>query len=46
MEEKEIKEVYDNLSDQNKEVLNLIAKGMKVAQENQVYSDTDSVKEK
>jgi len=36
MEEKEqeIKEVYDNLSEENKDVLNLLAKGMQIAQEN------------
>lgn len=34
MEEKEIKQVYDKLSDTNKEVLNLLAKGMQIAQEN------------
>ena len=35
MEEKEeIKQIYDNLTDENKEVLNLLAKGMQVAQEN------------
>lgn len=44
MDEKEIKQVYEELSDTNKEVLNLLAKGMQIAQENQVYSD--SVKEK
>lgn len=35
MEEKEeIKQIYDNLTEENKEVLNLLAKGMQVAQEN------------
>ena len=36
MEEKEqeMKQVYDNLSEENKEVLNLLAKGMQIAQDN------------
>lgn len=36
MEEKEeqLKELYDNLTEENKEVLNLLAKGMQIAQEN------------
>lgn len=37
MEEKEVKEVkdiYNNLTEENKEVLNLLAKGMQIAQEN------------
>lgn len=34
MSKEELKEIYDKLSDKNKEVINLIAKGMKVAQEN------------
>lgn len=34
MEEKEVKEIFENLSEENKEVLNLLAKGMQIAQEN------------
>ena len=34
MDEKEVKEIYNNLTEENKEVLNLLAKGMKIAQEN------------
>lgn len=36
MEEKkeEIKVLYDTLTEENKEVLNLVAKGMQIAQEN------------
>lgn len=33
-EEKEIKELYDGLTEENKDVLNMVAKGMKIAQEN------------
>lgn len=32
--EKEMKEVFENLNSNNKEILNLIAKGMELAQEN------------
>lgn len=32
--EKEMKEVFENLNNNNKEILNLIAKGMELAQEN------------
>ena len=28
----EVKEIYDNLTEENKEVINLVAKGMLVAQ--------------
>ena len=35
MDEKEIKEVYENLTEENKNILNMVAKGMEVAQENQ-----------
>ena len=34
MEEKDVKEIYNNLTEENKEVLNLLAKGMQIAQEN------------
>lgn len=34
MSEKEIKDIYNNLTEDNKTVLNLIAQGMKVAQDN------------
>ena len=34
MEEKEIKEIYDNLTEENKDILNMVAKGMQIAQEN------------
>lgn len=34
MGEKEIKQVYDNLSEENKEVINLVARGMQIAQDN------------
>lgn len=34
MSKEELKEIYEKLSDKNKEVINLIAKGMEVAQEN------------
>lgn len=33
MEEKEIKEIYDNLTEENKDILNMVAKGMQIAQE-------------
>lgn len=29
----EIKEVYDNLSEENKDIINMVAKGMVVAQQ-------------
>ena len=32
--EQEIKEIFNNLTDENKEVLNLLAKGMQIAQDN------------
>lgn len=32
MEEKDVKEIYDNLTEENKEVLNLLAKGMQIAE--------------
>lgn len=32
--EQEMKNVFDKLSEENKEVLNLLAKGMQIAQEN------------
>lgn len=32
--EKDVKELYDKLTNENKEVVNLIAKGMVLAQEN------------
>lgn len=35
MEEKEvIEEIFNQLTDDNKEVLNMVAKGMKIAQDN------------
>lgn len=37
MEEKkqeEMKEIFNNLSEENKEILNMVAKGMQIAQEN------------
>lgn len=36
MEEKneEMKEIFNNLTEENKEVLNLVAKGMQIAQNN------------
>ena len=36
MEEKEqeMKQVYDNLSEENKDILNMVAKGMQIAQDN------------
>ena len=35
MEEKEkIKEVYEKLTDENKKILNMVAQGMTIAQEN------------
>jgi len=34
MEENEVKNIYNNLTEENKEVLNLLAKGMQIAQEN------------
>ena len=34
MEEKELKQIYENLTEENKDVLNLVAKGMQIAQEN------------
>ena len=34
MKEKEVKELFNKLTDENKQVVNLIAKGMIVAQEN------------
>lgn len=34
MSKEEVKELYDKLSKDNKEILNLLAKGMIVAQEN------------
>lgn len=33
MSEKEVKEIYDNLTEENKNVLNLVAQGMQIAQE-------------
>lgn len=33
-EKEEVKELYNKLTDENKQVVNLIAKGMIVAQEN------------
>lgn len=36
MEEKkkEIKEIFENLTEENKDILNMVAKGMQIAQEN------------
>lgn len=34
MEEKELKDLYDKLSKENKEVVNIVARGMMIAQEN------------
>lgn len=35
MEKKqEIKEIYENLTEDNKQVINMLANGMKIAQEN------------
>lgn len=34
MEKEDVKEIYNNLTEENKEVLNLLAKGMQIAQEN------------
>ena len=33
-ENKEIKNIYDELTEENKEILNMVAKGMQIAQEN------------
>lgn len=33
-EEKKIKDIYDKLSDNNKDIVNMVAKGMILAQEN------------
>lgn len=32
-ENKEIKNIYDELTEENKEILNMVAKGMQIAQE-------------
>lgn len=32
--EQEIKEIFNNLTEENKEILNMVAKGMQIAQEN------------
>lgn len=36
MQEKqeEMKEIFNNLTDENKDILNMVAKGMQIAQEN------------
>lgn len=34
MENEELKQIYENLTEENKDVLNLVAKGMQIAQEN------------
>lgn len=34
MDEKEVKQIFNELTEENKEVLNLLAKGMQIAQEN------------
>lgn len=35
MEEKnEIQEIYENLTEENKDILNMVAKGMEIAQDN------------
>ena len=36
MEEKEneVKDIFDNLSEENKDILTMVAKGMEIAQEN------------
>lgn len=31
--EQEIKDVFENLSEENKDILNMVAKGMQIAQE-------------
>lgn len=33
MEEKDLKEIYDNLTEENKDIINMVAKGMQIAQE-------------
>ena len=33
-EKEEIKEIYEQLTDENKQVINMLANGMKIAQEN------------
>lgn len=32
-EKEEIKEIFDELTEENKEILNMVAKGMQIAQE-------------
>lgn len=32
-EKEEIKEIFENLTDENKDILNMVAKGMQIAQE-------------
>lgn len=32
--EQEIKEVFENLTEENKDILNMVAKGMQIAQKN------------
>ena len=34
MEEKDIKEIYNNLTEENKDILNMVAKGMEISQQN------------
>lgn len=33
-ENKEIKDIYEGLTEENKDILNMVAKGMQIAQEN------------
>ena len=33
-DQEKIEEIFDQLTDDNKEVINMVAKGMKIAQEN------------
>ena len=42
MEEKEnqeIKEIFNNLTEENKDILNMVAKGMQIAQEKRTKND-------
>ena len=32
--EEEIKAIFENLTDENKDIINMVAKGMQIAQEN------------
>ena len=34
MQDKEMKEIYEELTEENKDILNMVAKGMQIAQEN------------